>query len=89
MTRYGIRINNVSVERGNYHIVLKVFCRELDINREYIIDFIGTEVAFTDLSLSDKLLSSLNRKLLNFFGFPPYNEKRVSELVDNNRYFEI
>lgn len=69
-------------------LVFSVYVSHLDVNKKYRIEFCGTELV-SSLPLTDEQVDGLKRKMVQDFGYAPYNINKVREIIGEGRSYLI
>lgn len=87
-----IVINIKDVEKGKTKNWLKFRASigYYDSNKEYTINFCGTEVEiYPEISLEEKEIKTFKKMLDNDFGYPPYDEKIAKKIIETGKEYII
>lgn len=90
MAKSCVRIDVISASMGKSKnwLVFGAFVGSLDKNREYKMDFCGTELD-TDIPLPDDLHEELRANLAKDFGYAPYNMDDVKEMLGKQKVYML
>ena len=83
-----IYLNDVRYGENKYWLKIKCFNRDIDINKEFIISFCGTEVKH-NMSIAPEDEKILTDKLKLIFGYAPFDLKEAKEKLGKNRNITI
>lgn len=84
-----IRLISVEQGRNNYHLLFKGYIHRFDINKIYDFDFIGTEISYTNSSLTNLAKEQLTKYLQNDFGYGPYNLSKIRSKFGNSKNYYV
>lgn len=60
-----------------------------DANKNYTIEFCGTELIIPDLYLEDDITEELKELLKKDYGYPPYEIKKCKEILKRKNSYSI
>lgn len=83
-------INFETVELGTTenHLLFKGYVHRISNFYKYKFDFTGTDLTSTS-GLSNKQLERLREKLLEDYGYPPFNENKAKSILGNGKQYRI
>lgn len=83
-----VNIVNARYGKNNYWLEFEAYVDSMDKTKKYIIEFCGTELN-TCIPLSVGRYNALKDKLLNDYGYGPYDLLKVKSLLENNKFYHL
>lgn len=84
-----IWINRVEKGRSDNWLKLYAYSAQSDINKEYSLDYCGTELHLNDLPMSDEYYEVLKEALQKDFGYGPYNIYEIRRIIGNGMSIDL
>jgi hypothetical protein len=85
---FSVRLTDVKFKKNNYWLVFSAYADSMDKNKEYYIEFCGTEI-ITNISLSDSRMDELRNMLLKDYGYSPYNPAKVIDTLKTHNFYQL
>lgn len=83
-----IWIRSASKGKSDNWLVFSVYVSHLDVNKKYRIEFCGTEL-ISSLPLTDEQVDRLKGKMVQDFGYAPYNIDKAKRIIGEGRSYSI